>query len=140
MSASEFDLEDPTSPQQHQHSVKTGVVPTTTTTASPPAAANHPTTTPSASPKGDNRETFGKRAIEDLASQLNKAATTIREFTNNVRPFSVLLYTLTKALHANVHLKIEEKQSRGESKVYYYNIYCPLFFKVFLYIIATCKC
>ena len=31
-----------------------------------------------------NRETFGKKAIEDLASQLNKAANTIRDFTQNV--------------------------------------------------------
>ena len=33
----------------------------------------------------ENRETFGKKAIEDLASQLNKAANTIRDFTQNVR-------------------------------------------------------
>ena len=31
-----------------------------------------------------NRESIGKRAIEDLASQLNKAANTIRDFSQNV--------------------------------------------------------
>lgn len=32
----------------------------------------------------ENREKFGKKAIEELASELNKAAHTIREFTQNV--------------------------------------------------------
>ena len=36
----------------------------------------------------ENRETFGKKAIEDLASQLNKAANTIRDFAQNVRSTS----------------------------------------------------
>ena len=34
-----------------------------------------------------NRESIGKRAIEDLASQLNKAANTIRDFSQNVSLF-----------------------------------------------------
>ena len=34
-----------------------------------------------------NRESIGKRAIEDLASQLNKAASTIRDFSQNVSLF-----------------------------------------------------
>ena len=40
----------------------------------------------------ENRETFGKKAIEDLASQLNKAANTIRDFTQNVRSTSTLAF------------------------------------------------
>ena len=46
----------------------------------------------------ENRETFGKKAIEDLASQLNKAANTIRDFTQNVRSTtstSICAYCLT---------------------------------------------
>ena len=35
----------------------------------------------------ETRENFGKKAIEDLASQLNKAAHTISDFTNNVSIF-----------------------------------------------------
>ena len=34
-----------------------------------------------------NRESIGKKAIEDLASQLNKAANTIRDFSQNVSLF-----------------------------------------------------
>ena len=33
---------------------------------------------------GDDRARLGKEAIEKLASQLNKAATTIQDFTQNV--------------------------------------------------------
>ena len=41
----------------------------------------------------ENRETFGKKAIEDLASQLNKAANTIRDFTQNVRSTGLFFST-----------------------------------------------
>ena len=37
------------------------------------------------SPIGNERELLGKEAIEELASELNKAATTIQDFAQNVR-------------------------------------------------------
>ena len=41
-----------------------------------------------------NRESIGKRAIEDLASQLNKAASTIRDFSQNVSLFYLYISQL----------------------------------------------